>query len=259
MSVDLRLGRWQDALADVEMVDAVITDPPYSERTHASHDAGAEDATADVERPDVRDNKERLRLGLPAMRRKLGYTAFADADVAEMVSSLAPRCRGWFVVITDHGLIDSWSRNLESVDRYVFAPLPLVETGSRVRLSGDGPSSWTCWIVASRPRNREFQSWGTLPGAYVQPCERGRIVVGGKPLASMRALVSDYTRPGDLVCDPCAGGATTLLAAAIEGRRAIGSEMDPETFAKAQKRIARGYTPTMFADAVPEMKQEPLL
>ena len=62
----------------------------------------------------------------------------------------------------------------------------------------------------------------------------------------MRALVRDYTRPGDLVCDPCAGGATTLLAAAIEGRRAIGAELDPSTHAKAMRRIARGYTPDLF-------------
>lgn len=48
----------------------------------------------------------------------------------------------------------------------------------------------------------------------------------------------------DLVCDPCAGGATTLLAAAIEGRRAIGAERDPATFASAQRRLACGYTPT---------------
>src|SRR5690606_19055862 len=27
--IDLRMGRWQDVLADVEACDAVITDPPY--------------------------------------------------------------------------------------------------------------------------------------------------------------------------------------------------------------------------------------
>jgi DNA modification methylase len=64
----------------------------------------------------------------------------------------------------------------------------------------------------------------------------------------MRALVRDYSRSGQLVCDPCAGGGTTLLAAAIEGRSAVGAEMMPEHYAIAQKRIGRGYTPTLFAD-----------
>jgi site-specific DNA-methyltransferase (adenine-specific) len=76
-------------------------------------------------------------------------------------------------------------------------------------------------------------------------------VAGGKPLWLMRAIVRDYTRPGDLVCDPCAGGATTLLAAAMEGRRAVGAEMDPVTFEKASKRLAQGYTPDLFTAASP--------
>jgi site-specific DNA-methyltransferase (adenine-specific) len=66
------------------------------------------------------------------------------------------------------------------------------------------------------------------------------LVVGGKPLWLMRELVKDYSRPGELVADCCAGGATTLIAASLEGRRAIGAELDPDTFAKAQTRIAYG-------------------
>ena len=87
--------------------------------------------------------------------------------------------------------------------------------------------------------------WGSLPGWYEANIDRNGIP-GGKPLGLMRAIVRDYTRPGHLVCDPCAGGGTTLIAAAIEGRHAIGAEMDPETYEKAQRRIAGGYTPDMF-------------
>ena len=39
---DLRLGRWQDALADVASVGTIITDPPYGERTHAGALQGGE-------------------------------------------------------------------------------------------------------------------------------------------------------------------------------------------------------------------------
>ena len=35
-------------------------------------------------------------------------------------------------------------------------------------------------------------------------------------------------------------------AAAIEGRRSVGAEMDPVTYAKAMKRIKAGHTPSMF-------------
>lgn len=60
----------------------------------------------------------------------------------------------------------------------------------------------------------------------------------------MRTLVRHYSRPGDLIAEPHAGSGTTpLAAAAIEGRRAVGAEMDPTTYEKARDRIARGYTP----------------
>ena len=71
----------------------------------------------------------------------------------------------------------------------------------------------------------------------------------------MRAIVRDYSEPGDLVVDPCAGGGTTLLAAVMEGRRAIGAEMDPATFDKAVARLRKGYTAPLFSDAPTRMEQ----
>ena len=71
----------------------------------------------------------------------------------------------------------------------------------------------------------------------------------------MRPIVRDYSRPGDLVCDPCAGGGTTLLAAVIEGRKAIGAELDPATFDLAAKRLRRGYTPNLPGLESPDPRQ----
>lgn len=241
--LDLRLGRWEDALANVEMVDCVITDPPYGARTHAGQRHGRQaDKCADGSWVSVRG---------------IGYDGWSEADVAPFVASWSPRCKGWLCAFTSHDLIPAYFDALEAAGRYVFAPIACVQIGMNVRLAGDGPSNWTTWLVVSRPRS--MRAWGTLPGAYVgNPFDPGentatasrRVgVVGSKPAWLMRAIVRDYSRPGDLVCDPCAGGATTLLAAAIEGRRAIGSEMDPATHAKAQVRIARGYTPSMFGGA----------
>jgi 23S rRNA G2445 N2-methylase RlmL len=36
--IELRLGRWQDVLDDIVQCDALITDPPYSERTHKANE-----------------------------------------------------------------------------------------------------------------------------------------------------------------------------------------------------------------------------
>jgi DNA modification methylase len=67
----------------------------------------------------------------------------------------------------------------------------------------------------------------------------------------MRAIVRDYSRPGDTVCDPTAGWGTTLRAAQETGRLWLGSEMDPHAHAVATKRLAQPYTPPLFDDARP--------
>ena len=61
----------------------------------------------------------------------------------------------------------------------------------------------------------------------------------------MRAIVRDYSRPGDLVVDPFCGSGTTALACAMEGRRCITSEEKPEHYEIARKRLTRGYQPSM--------------
>lgn len=230
----LRFGRWQDVLTDVTC-DALIVDAPYSERTHSNQRHGR--------RPEVCN-------GEWVSARGLGYEHMSPSDVADFVASWAPRTRGWFVSITDSELYPAWRDALRTAGRYVFAPIPCVQVGMNVRLAGDGPSNWTCWAVVSRPRS--LSKWGTLCGAYYgNPFDTGQNtatssrrtgVVGSKPLWLMRALVRDYTRPDDLVCDPCAGGGTTLLAARHEGRRAIGAECDEAHFRIASERLQRPFT-----------------
>lgn len=224
MDIDLRFGDWRDVLSIVSQVDAVITDPPYGARTHDG-------------------SSERIAsMG----RAELDYEAWTPDDVREFVASWAPRCTGWFAAMTSDDLIPVWRAAYAEAGRYDFAPVPVLQ--HRPRLSGDGPGSCAVYLMVSRPREARFMSWGSLPGWYTDTVDRGG-VIGGKPLRLMRALVRDYTHRGDMVCDPCAGGATTLLAATELDRRAIGAEIDIGTFRKAQRRIAAGFTPDMFPDA----------
>jgi site-specific DNA-methyltransferase (adenine-specific) len=250
--------------------DALIVDAPYSERTHSGHDDGAVDANrgadmaARIEAGSRRVAHRPAKKGLRtvagygvAPRRSIDYAAWTDDDVDAFVDSWTPLVRGWCVSITDHVLARAWESAFTVNDRYPFAPLPLYSPGSRVRLSGDGPSSWTCQIVVARPRTREFFQWGTLPGGYVCAPER-MPVVGGKPLAAMREIVRDYSRPGDLIVDPCCGGGTTALAARLEGRRAIVGDAMREHAEIAAERLravplaaAKNGTLALFASGGP--------
>jgi hypothetical protein len=229
--IDLRSGRWQEALADVGEVDAVITDPPYSARTDAGY----------------------MSHGLHEVAAKtdIGYRPVVEADAIEMAQSFAPRVRCWAVIFGDHISREWHARAWAAVGWYVFAPVIWVKRGAAPRFRADGPASQVDHIMIARPRRAEFMGWGSLPGWYMADTPRAGHgwsgVTGGKDVSAMRAIVRDYSKPGDLICDPCAGGATTLIAAAMEGRRAVGSEMDPKTFELARKRLEKGYTVDMFS------------
>ena len=223
---ELRCGDYRDVLADVEC-DAVITDPPYSDRTHAGHGAMSEH---------IRD------LTGQRTRRAITYDAWADDDVIGLASWASDASRGWVGIFTDHHMMIGIHSELERRGRLAFAPVPWI--AKRPRLLGDGPASWACYLVVARPRTVEWSRWGCLPGAYLPfvGSKEAMPVVGGKPLWLMRAIVRDYSRRGHVVADPCAGGGTTLLAAVMEGRTAIGAELDPDTYDLAVARLRRGWT-----------------
>jgi len=220
--IELRLGDWRDVLGDVTECDAVVTDPPYSRFTHEGN------ATL----PD--------QYG----RANLGYAALSPRNVREIVDSWVPRCNGWFVAMTDDALSWIWRRCLDRAGMYAFASVSLIQ--HRPRLVGDGPGSCTIHINTARPREKRFCSWGSLPGWYKDNPVKFKGVNGTKPLRFMRALIRDYTKPGDLIVDPFAGSGTTLIAARQEGRSCIGAELDPETYKKALARIEKPYTPELF-------------
>lgn len=256
---ELRCGDYREVLADVEP-DAVITDPPYSPKTHRGHNTG----TAAVNR--VRPSDERRmrvdkRTGAvyavgKHRRRTIDYARWSKEDVEAFVGRWGS-VNGWIVALSSDDMRPWYRDAFESAGRYAHHQLPCCIRGMTVRMCGDGPASWAVYAQPSRPR--WAQHWGALPGFYAGGAEP-LAVVGGKPMWLMRALVRDYSRPGDLVCDPCAGGATTLLAAVLEGRRAIGSELDPATFRKAVKRLrSHAITPPLPGmEPAPKMRQDAL-
>ncbi len=236
-AIDLRHGDWRDVLADVE-VDCVITDPPYGSRTHKGHDAGVDHTEIGSPRWDA------------ARRRRLDYTAWAPEDVNHFVNHWHEHTRGWICAMSCSDLFPAWRTAFDRVGRVSFAPIPCVIRGMSVRLSGDGPSSWAVYLNVARPRGKDFSTWGTNVGAYMtgrgdRSNNAGRI--GGKPLRLMNAIVRDYSRSGDLVCDPCAGYATTAIACAANDRRFIGAEIDRTTYDTALKRITAPQQRDLFA------------
>jgi hypothetical protein len=241
--VVIHLSPWQTAPWP-EQVDCIITDPPYSERTHSGNNGG---------RREKRD-ASRDKAGSAPIR-QIDYSSLTPADVHEWAAAWAPRVRYWMAVMCDHTLIPHWSAAMTAAGLYAFAPVPCTIVGMTCRLAGDGPSSWAVYLMVGR--TKRAAKWGTLPGGYwssqsnewgdrgyFQPGKGARI--GGKPLPLMQQIIRDYSRPGMLVADPCAGHGTTLVAAKGAGRLVWGAECDPAAHRAACERLDAVQVPMLI-------------
>lgn len=76
-----------------------------------------------------------------------------------------------------------------------------------------------------------------------------------KPLGLMRWLTRLVTPPGGLVLDPFCGSGSTGCAAALEGRRFIGIERDPDHATVARARITHHHEPPPAGPSVTPARQ----
>lgn len=111
-----------------------------------------------------------------------------------------------------------------------------------------------------RPTNSaEYVVWATNGAAPLEgECHPGYLIervsqadkhhMTGKPTDVMRALVRLCPR-GGVVIDPFAGSGTTLVAAALEGRRGLGFEITEHYAAVARDRIGAARAGLTTADS----------
>jgi hypothetical protein len=105
--IDLRLGKWQEQLANIECVDAVITDPPYTERVVLGYRSGS----------DVAADGKRGVFNIP-------YSAISREELHEVCAWSARVARHWVVMFNDHVGARWAEESFRELGLYVFAPLP---------------------------------------------------------------------------------------------------------------------------------------
>jgi len=213
-------------------VDHVITDPPYSARTHAGF--GAEGRSDGF--------KPREALAFPPM------TALFATELAEQFERV---CRRWVVCFGDEATMGYW---LECGLPWVRAGF-WVKTDGMPQMSGDRPANGADTISimhVTRPAKSGRIRWNGggkaaiwLRGVQRADRHQGRNHPTPKPIDLMMDLVSDFTDPGDVILDPFCGGGSSGVAALRLGRSFIGIEQDPEHVDTSRARLtaeSRGLT-----------------
>ena len=221
----------------------VITDPPYSEVTHAAAAAAARD---------LPDGSKRRVYASGA--NGFGFDRLPPEQRGWLASEFARAVARWVLVFTDQEGAGPW---LQAVSD---SPLDHVRIGAWVKqgtapqFTGDRPAQGVEAVMISHRKGRKRWNGGGLPAVWHHPIaalearrnDTGRPEhITPKPVSLMLELVELFTDPGDVVLDPFCGSGTTGVACLRLGRRFIGIERDEKYAAVAQGRLAaeaRGLT-----------------
>jgi site-specific DNA-methyltransferase (adenine-specific) len=202
-SVTLYHGDCREVLSTLadESVAAVLTDPPYTERTHSKARSNATGGG--------------VTEGIQT------FAAITDDDLRELLSECGRVSRGWVVATMDY-------RHAVEFDTEPPAGLKSqrvgvwVKTNPTPQLTGDRPAQgWEAISYLHRSDRRSAWNGHGAHGNYVMRIASPEGHPTAKPLPLLSDLVRKFTQPGDLILDPWAGSGTTGRAAKDEGRRSL--------------------------------------
>lgn len=233
-------------------VDHAITDPPYSDHVHGKSRAGGRDLTADGHAASFNRAKE------------LGFSAMTP-DVMEAVANAFSRlCRRWVLVFSDAELTEAWRASLTATRLEHCRTGAWVKLNATPQFTGDRPGvGYEAITIAHQPGRKRWNGGGSQAvWTHAIEMNRGganpRLHTTQKPLPLMTELVRDFTDEGETILDPFAGSGTTLVAAKLNGRKAIGIEREEKYCAIAAKRL-RETEPGRLFDKLPKAKPQSLL
>lgn len=229
--ITLYCGDCRDVLPHLQMVDHVITDPPYNRDIYTRMSRQCSLGISGAQR--VTKNS-----GLVAMR--AGAIGAVNELIGPISDSLGRLVKRWAVIFSDVESCHLWrSALLED------AGLRYVRTGAWVKdnpmpqMTGGRPAVGfePCTIVHARGKMRWNGGGHPAIWRYGSDQEKPPIHPCPKPLGVMLEIVQQFTDLGDVILDPFAGSLTTILAAKKTQRRAIGIESNEQFLELAIKRL----------------------
>jgi site-specific DNA-methyltransferase (adenine-specific) len=236
----LYLGDCMDILSTLGQVDAVITDPPYGESTHAN----------------AKSNRTKGH-GTKA----IDFASLTAGQLREVLNVCGEKCSRWIVSTME------W-RHIAAFDLQPPEGLELVRFGVWVKtnpmpqISADRPAQGWEGIAYMHSTSGLKKRWngGGQHGNYVGAVITDGAHPTGKPLPLFSNFVEKFTDCAETILDPFMGSGTTGVAAIQLGRKFIGIEREPKYFDIACKRIEQAVAQgQLFAPAQMNPTQESLL
>ena len=187
-----------------ESIDCVITDPPFTERTHKGARKNTNKGVQDL----------------------ITFDSFTEKQLYSSFEKLGKITKGWVVSSLDYHhafkFEDLPPENLRQMRIGVW-----VKKNATPQISGDRPAQgWEAISYLHRKDRKAVWNGGGHHGNYVTNIPTATGHPTPKSLAVLSSFVERFTNLGDTIFDPFAGGGTTLVAARNLGRKVIGVELD---------------------------------
>lgn len=211
-AVTIYHGDCREILQNLPAVDAIVTDPPFDQRTHEKADYG------------FRSYKDRI--------------GFAPLDVPASVPLMLGASEGWVVAFCAMEMLGDYAKSANG--NWVRSGFWRKPNGAP-QFTGDRPGQ-PGEAIAIMHAGRKKKAWngGGRHGFWDFPMDpRCRLHPTEKPIGLIVALLHDFTDSGESVLDPFMGSGTTLRAAKDLGRSAIGIEIEERYCEIAAKRLSQ--------------------
>jgi site-specific DNA-methyltransferase (adenine-specific) len=237
--VTLYLGDCLEVLPTLVGVDHVIGDPPYEDELHK--------AIGRIRRNDGRE-----------MIQDLGFDG-VNSGRAAMATACVEASAGWLILFTLAEGVRAWRDDIQAAGAKWDTTLAWIKPDASPRFNGQGAArgfenAVTAWCGGG------YRSWnaGGKRGVYTHLVnyQRQGEHPTEKPVPLMAEILLDFTKQGQLICDPFLGSGTTGVAAVRCGRRFVGIEQDPKWFDLACRRVSAALKqPDMFIEPPKPVKQ----
>lgn len=237
-AVKIYHGNCLEVMGSLGSGDHVITDPPYSEHTHAKQWRGG------AELPKTGEGRV-TRAGI-CRSRELGFAALSPDTRFRAASAFAEIANRWTLIFSDVESCHLWREDLVAHDLDYVRTGAWRKLGSTPQFTGDRPATGFETITIAHTKGRKRWNGGGSHGVWDYPIvinrshSQPRLHTAQKPLALMARLIELFTDPGEVILDAFMGSGTTLRAAKDLGRQAIGVDLDESDCETAAKRMSQG-------------------